>query len=276
MELFFSKMQALGNDFVVIDTFSDPLTLDAKTIQHLADRHFGIGCDQLLLLEPCDPIVADARYRIFNADGQEVTQCGNGARCAAFYLSQKKLSQDPKKVQLQTHAHILETHILSNDTIEVSLGLPNFVPAMIPLNCPQQDYYALEVDGTTIHCQILSIGNPHCVLRVEDCKQAALEHLAPKIAALPLFPEGVNVNFMQIIDEQTLVLRVFERGVGETLACGSGAAASVIAGICQQALQSQVTVQLTGGSQQVRWDGLGHDVYLIGPAKFVFEGTIQL
>ncbi len=276
MLLKFTKMQGLGNDFVVIDAIRQAVQLSPDKIRFLADRHFGVGCDQVLLVESAHHAHADFRYRIFNADGSEVAQCGNGARCFARFVREQGLS-DKDEIQVDTDAGRLVLRHADADQVVVNMGIPRHAPAEIPLQAiTEQPLYALEVDGQSYSFGAVSMGNPHAVLVVDDVDSAPVEFLGRRLEGHPVFPERVNVGFMQIVDAHHARLRVFERGSGETLACGSGACAASVIGIEQGLLSSPVFVDLPGGPLTIEWQGRGNPVYMKGPAKTVFEGTIEL
>lgn len=272
----FSKMHGLGNDFVVIDAVSQNVSLAPEQLRRLADRHFGVGCDQILLVEA--PIQPDAHfhYRIFNADGSEVAQCGNGARCFARFVREQGLCLEDD-IRVDTRAGRLVLHHRPDGLITVDMGAPRFAPAEIPLALAEESrQYAVEADGTTHRFGAVSMGNPHAVLRVDDVDTAPVASLGPRLESHALFPERANIGFMQVLDELRIRLRVFERGSGETLACGSGACAAAVLGIEQGWLRSPVQVQLPGGSLSIAWQGRGSPVLMSGPAVTVFEGTIRL
>ncbi len=276
MNIEFTKMHGLGNDFVVIDAIRQPLTLTAEQIRLLADRHFGIGCDQLLLVEPAVSGNADFRYRIFNADGGEVGQCGNGARCFARFVRDHKLT-DKEQIRVDTHSGQLLLRFDADDQISVNMGIPRHNPAQIPLLAEQESkFYTVSVADTEKAFGAVSMGNPHAVLQVHDIKTAPVNELGPILESHPVFPERANIGFMQIIDRRHIQLRVYERGAGETLACGSGACAAVVIGREQNLLDQEVSVTLPGGELTINWQGRGHPVYMTGPAVTVFEGTITL
>lgn len=276
MELNFTKMHGLGNDFVVINGFEQAINLDAETIRFLADRRFGIGCDQILLLAPPKTGDCDVNYRIFNADGGEVSQCGNGARCVAVYLRKKGLVDKDEIIAGTSHGK-LHLYLEDNDNVRVDMGIPQLDPDAIPLKFSQREgQYPVQLDGIDVTLRALSIGNPHAVLLVDNVEQAPVHVLGPRIQESGLFPEGVNVGFMQIIDRKHILLRVYERGAGETMACGSGACAAVVAGCLGGELEDTVDVGLRGGHLSVSWQGEGKSVWMIGPATFVYEGRIIL
>lgn len=272
----FSKMHGLGNDFVVIDAINQPVALASQQLRRLADRHFGVGCDQILLVEP--PIQPDAHfhYRIFNADSSEVAQCGNGARCFARFVREKGLWLE-NEIRVDTRAGRLVLHHRPDGLITVDMGVPRFAPAEIPLAVAEESrQYSVEADGAIHHFGAVSMGNPHAVLVVEDVDTAPVAGLGPYLESHALFPERANIGFMQVLDEQRVRLRVFERGSGETLACGSGACAAAVLGMEQGLLHSPVQVQLPGGALSIEWQGRGSPVLMSGPAVTVFEGTISL
>lgn len=276
MAINFTKMEGLGNDFVVIDGINQQISLDRTQIKHIADRHFGIGCDQLLLVESAQDDSVLFTYRIFNADGGEVEQCGNGARCFARFVLDKGLTQE-RRIPVQTKAGKLILEVQDDDQVTVNMGIPEFSPTAIPFDAPQvEQHYSLDLDHETIEIGAVALGNPHAVLQVADVDECGLETLGPQIEAHPRFPQHVNAGFMQVVDQKMIKLRVFERGVGETLACGSGACAAVVVGRRWQLLSEIVQVQLTGGTLRVSWQGEGQPVMMTGPATTVFEGSIAL
>ncbi|MCG2635400.1 MAG: diaminopimelate epimerase [Gammaproteobacteria bacterium] len=275
MKLKFTKMQGLGNDFIVIDGISQSLDLQPQQVRALADRHLGIGCDQLLLIEPARTPQADFSYRIFNGDGGEVEQCGNGVRCFARYVWDKGLSKKQNLV-IETRAGILKPRIESDGQISVDMGPPSFEPRAIPFSAPIANTYKLPVGDTSVELSALAIGNPHAVIQVDNVDEAPVDTLGPAIESHSSFPQRVNVGFMQIVDPGHIRLRVYERGVGETQACGSGACAAVVAGIRRKLLAPRVEVELTGGALVIEWPGEPYPVLMTGPATTVFEGEIEL
>ena len=276
MRLEFTKMQGLGNDFVVIDAIRQKVHLTPEKIRFLADRHFGVGCDQVLLVESAHQAHADFRYRIFNADGSEVAQCGNGARCFARFVRDQGLSEKDE-IQVDTDAGRLVLRHSDADQITVNMGVPRHAPAEIPLEAEEERYrYPIEIDGRTWSFGAVSMGNPHAVLLVDDVDFAPVDVLGPRLESHAVFPERVNVGFMQVMDAHNARLRVFERGSGETLACGSGACAAVVVGIEQGLLLSPVKVELPGGTLSIAWQGRGFPVFMTGPAVKVFDGAIDL
>ncbi len=276
MRLEFTKMHGLGNDFVVIDLVSQRVKLTPEQIRELADRHFGVGFDQLLLVEPPETPEVDFRYRIFNADGSEVSQCGNGARCFARFVRDRRLTQK-KVLKVETASGIIELRADDDGWVTVDMGAPRFAPAQIPFQADAEALtYRVDVAGQNVELATVNMGNPHAVLRVENVDTAAVETLGPALESHARFPERVNVGFMQIVDKQHIRLRVFERGSGETLACGTGACAAAVAGIRLGWLQSPVMVKLPGGELEIRWDGEGQPVIMHGPTARVFEGVLRL
>ena len=274
MEIEFTKMHGLGNDFVVIDAINQEIDLSEDQVQFIADRHFGVGCDQLLLVEAAESDDVDFIYRIFNADGGEVEQCGNGARCFAVFVREKGLT-DQDRIRVETASGVIELHVQSDGQITVDMGVPELSPWKIPFNADTRlNEYALDVNGQVLKIGAVSMGNPHAVTIVENIDTAAVGELGASIESHLLFPNRVNAGFMQILDESHIRLRVFERGAGETLACGTGACAAVVVGRLQGHLGEQVEVGLAGGSLQISWQGEGSPVMMTGPATTVFEGKI--
>lgn len=276
MKLNFSKMHGAGNDFVVIDCVRQSVPLSPGKIRFIADRHRGVGCDQVLLVEPPDHPDADFRYRIYNADGSEAGQCGNGARCFARFVREQRLS-DKRELNVQTTSGMMQLKTLEDGRVMADLGAPKFEPIDIPLiaDAPASQY-TLEVEGSHYQVGALSMGNPHVVLQVENCNDAAVETLGPQLERHPRFPERVNVGFMQVVSRSEIKLRVYERGAGETQACGSGACAAAVHGIKLGLLDHSVTVQLPGGKLTVSWLGDDAPVWLGGPTANVFQGSIKL
>jgi diaminopimelate epimerase len=276
MPLKFTKMHGLGNDFVVFDAINQSLALTPAQVRFLADRRFGIGCDQLLLVERAEQPGVDFRYRIFNADGSEVQQCGNGARCFARFVRDKGLT-DKDAIVVETASGIITLHIEADGQVRVNMGKPNFSPASLPfLAEAEQQVYVLELGEEKLSIGAVSMGNPHAVLQVEDAERAPVAELGPRLESHPRFPERVNVGFMQVLDSGAIRLRVYERGAAETLACGTGACAAVAVGRRWGLLGDDVRVSLPGGELTIRWAGEGEDLWMIGPATSVFEGTIEL
>ncbi len=271
----FSKMHGLGNDFVVIDAINQTVQLNAEQIKRLADRHYGIGFDQLLLVKQAQS-AADFRYVIYNADGTEVSQCGNGARCFALFVRQKGLT-NKANIRVETGAGDLLLQVNDDQQVCVDMGEPIFAPSMVPLLFEQQKTtYSVNLSGNEIEFSALSMGNPHAVIQVADVAAADVISLGAQLENHSLFPERVNVGFSEIIDSSHIRLRVYERGAGETLACGSGACAAAVAGIQLGRVTSPVNVSLTGGDLTIEWLGEGYPVKMTGPANFVFDGMIKL
>ena len=276
MEISFTKMHGLGNDFVVIDATSQPIELTTEQIRFLANRRFGVGCDQVLLVEPPRQAGVDFTYRIFNADGGEVEQCGNGARCFARYVRDHGLTRK-SDIAVATTAGVISLHVEADGQITVDMGVPRFEPAEIPFAATARaDVYCLKLETTEVEAGVVSMGNPHVVLRVEQVDNAPVASLGPQIETHPRFPRRVNVGFMQVVDPRHIQLRVYERGAGETLACGTGACAAVVVGRQRGWLDDKVTVSLPGGNLRIQWPGEGHSVMMTGPAVSVFEGRVRL
>jgi len=276
MVLHFSKMHGLGNDFVVIDGVTQNLFLSPEKVRVLADRHRGIGFDQLLFVEPPYDPDQDFHYRIFNADGSEVSQCGNGARCFARFVKMKGLI-NRNKIMVSTKSGKMTLYIEKDDQVTVNMGVPNFEPAIIPMQANKKEKtYLLRVEEQTVFYGAASMGNPHCVLDVDDIQTADVHTLGPILSTHERFPEGVNVGFMQVLSRDKIKLRVFERGAGETQACGSGACAAVAIGQIQGKLDKDVNVQLPGGALRIRWNGHDSALKMTGPAEHVFDGQLQL
>lgn len=270
----FTKMQGLGNDFVVIDAVRQSVQVDEAAIRWLADRRFGIGCDQVLLVEPARLPGTDFHYRIFNADGSEVEQCGNGARCFARFVRDQGLSEK-SEIPVGTAAGPLSLHLGPDHQVRVDMGPPILEPARIPFLADRQALtYPLDIDGEALEIGAVSMGNPHAVLLVEDTDRAPVSRLGPRIEHHPRFPRRVNAGFMQILAPDRIRLRVHERGVGETLACGTGACAAVVTGRLRGLLRTRVRVSLPGGDLVIEWPGAPHPVLMTGPAEPVFEGEI--
>jgi diaminopimelate epimerase len=276
MNLHFTKMHGLGNDFVLINALKSAIELSPGQIRFIADRRLGIGCDQVLMIEASQSSEADIRYRIFNADGAEVEQCGNGVRCVGEYLRRHSLIE-ADAIRVETQAGLVTIHFEDEDQIRVDMGIPSFEPENIPLALTQrQERYSLTIASGEFEVMALSMGNPHAVLLIEDVEQAEVLAIGTEIQGNALFPEGVNVGFMKIIDESHIRLRVHERGVGETQACGTGACAAVAAGIIAGKLGHEVDVALMGGSLRISWAGEDQTLWMTGPATNVYEGQIEI
>lgn len=274
MEIQFTKMHGLGNDFVVIDAINQDIDLSEEQVRFIADRHFGVGCDQLLLVEAAESDDVDFVYRIFNADGGEVEQCGNGARCFAVFVREKGLS-DKNPIVVETNTGVISLYIEKDGQVTVDMGVPELKPWAIPFNADTRlDEYALDVNGDVLKIGAVSMGNPHAVTIVDDVETTDVDELGAAIENHALFPNRVNAGFMQIVSDAHIRLRVFERGAGETLACGTGACAAMVVGHLQGHLADEVQVDLPGGSLQISWQGEASPVMMTGPATMVFEGKI--
>jgi diaminopimelate epimerase len=276
VRLKFTKMQGLGNDFVVIDALSRPVSLTAAQVRFLADRHFGVGCDQVLLVERPTRPEADFRYRIFNADGGEVEQCGNGARCFVRFVRERGLTAKDE-ISAETLAGVIVPRLERDGQVTVNMGVPRFEPDEVPFRAARrQSTYPLELAGRTVQVAVVSMGNPHAVQVVADVDAAPVASEGPLIEGHPAFPQRVNAGFMQVLDRAYIRLRVYERGAGETLACGTGACAAVVTGIQRGLLDTPVRVSTRGGDLLVGWGGEGQPVWMTGPAQTVFEGEIEI
>lgn len=276
MFLHFTKMHGLGNDFMVIDLVTQHAHITPKQVKHWGDRHTGIGFDQLLIVEPPSKPDVDFSYRIFNSDGSEVEQCGNGARCFAIFVRNKRLTAK-KHIIVETSSGIIELHVLPDHQVKVNMGKARFVPKEIPFLVEQQaNTYPLIVEEQTIEISAVSMGNPHAVIRTDNLKTAPVQIVGPKIEHHPLFPNRVNVGFIEIADRHHAKLRVWERGAGETQACGTGACAAAVTAIQNNWMESPVHLQLLGGKLTIEWNGEDTPVFMTGNAVSVYEGKIQL
>jgi diaminopimelate epimerase len=276
MQLKFTKMQGVGNDFVVLDAVNQRVELNAELVRRIADRHFGVGCDQVLLIEPPRMPGTDFYYRIYNADGNEVQHCGNGARCFLRYVRDKGLTTKTE-IRVETLSGVIVPRLESDGQVTVDMGPPEFDPAKIPFVADKQALtYWLELDSNPVEISALSMGNPHAVQVVDDLDQAPVFTQGPLIEHHPRFPQRVNAGYMEVVDRRKIKLRVYERGAGETLACGTGACAAVVAGITRGYLDSPVSVQTRGGPLAIAWAGGRRPVLMTGPAETVFEGAIEL
>jgi len=276
MKLNFTKMQGIGNDFVVIDSVTTSVALTTAQIQHIANRFFGVGCDQLLMVEKSDTANVDFRYRIFNADGGEVEHCGNGARCFVRFVVDKGLTKK-HQITVETASGILILKLQPNGDVVVDMGSPNLEPDSLPfLAAQRQPQYTLRLTDGVIPISAVSMGNPHAVVLVDNVETAAVSKLGPQIESHSQFPQHVNAGFMQVVNSHEINLRVYERGSGETLACGTGACAAVVSGIQLNLLQSPVLLNMRGGQLQIEWAGEAQSVMMTGPAEIVFEGQIEL
>ena len=274
--LAFTKMHGLGNDFMVIDAISQSIRLTPEMIRRFSDRHFGVGFDQLLVVEPPGSPDVDFHYRIFNADGTEVEQCGNGARCFARFVRDRRLT-NKKLIRVQTARGVIELRVGREGRVAVNMGVPELSPASIPFVADAAaPVYPVAVGDQTVTLSAVSMGNPHGVVLVDSVDTAPVATLGPVLEQHPCFPARANIGFMQIVDRNNVRLRVFERGSGETLACGSGACAAVVAGRLRGLLDSQVTVALPGGPLTIEWQGQGAPVMMEGPTASVYEGQIRV
>lgn len=276
MKLRFTKMHGLGNDFVVIDATRAPVDLTPARVKAIADRHFGVGCDQLLVVEPATQPGVDFRYRIFNADGGEVEQCGNGARCFVRFVHDKGLT-DKREIRVETKSGVIAPRLREDGLVTVDMGVPELMPAKVPFVSDSDALVQpLQVGEATVAITAVSMGNPHAVQVVADVDTAPVTGQGALIERHPRFPARVNAGFLQIVDAHRVRLRVFERGAGETLACGTGACAAVVAGIVRNLVESPVRVETRGGELEIAWGGPGTPVLMTGPAVTVFEGEMSL
>lgn len=276
MKLKFSKMHGLGNDFVVLDGIRQQVALTPEQLRHLADRHFGIGCDQVLLVEAADAVGVDFRYRIFNADGSEVEQCGNGARCFVRFVHESGLT-DKREIRVETRSGLIAPRLEGDGSVTVDMGIPRFLPAEIPfIHDEDVVIYSLDVADESLEISVVSMGNPHAVQVVASVDSAPVGEHGPLIERHERFPQRVNAGFMQVVDRHAIRLRVYERGSGETLACGTGACAAAVTGIRRGLLDSPVRVTTRGGDLVIVWAGPGKPVMMTGPAVTVFTGEIEL
>ncbi len=276
MQLPFTKMQGLGNDFVVLDATTVPLLLSPGQVRWIADRHFGVGCDQVLIVESAHDPANDFRYRILNADGSEVENCGNGARCFVRFVRERGLTQKDE-IRVETLGGVIAPRLDADGRITVNMGEPVFEPSRIPfIAAAQAPTYPLTIGATTHEFSVLSMGNPHAVQQVPSVTTAPVADEGPLIEHHPAFPQRVNAGFMEVVNRAHVRLRVFERGAGETLACGTGACAAVVAGITRHLLDHTVTVTTRGGDLSITWQGPGHPVWMTGDAVSVFTGELRL
>jgi diaminopimelate epimerase len=276
MKLPFTKMHGLGNDFIVLDATAHPIELTREQVRRLADRHFGVGFDQLLQVEPPREADTDFYYRIYNADGDEVEQCGNGARCFVRFVHDRALTTK-REIRVGTKGGIIVPRLEADGQVTVNMGRPEFEPARIPFVAPRRELtYWLDVGGERCEISALSMGNPHAVQIVSDVERAPVATQGPLIERHERFPARVNAGYLQVLDRGRARLRVYERGAGETLACGTGACAAVVAGITRGLLDAQVTVETHGGALVIAWEGEGKPVMMTGPAQTVFHGEIDL
>lgn len=272
MSIKFTKMHGLGNDFMVIDGINQQFIPDPVMLKQWSDRHFGIGFDQLLVIETSDHKDAEFKYRIFNADGGEVEQCGNGARCFARFVREKGLTQNTS-ITVETASGLIILEMMSDTDVKVNMGAPKFEPSSLPMKADFQDTYHIQLQQQDLTFSAVSMGNPHAVIEVDDIDSAPVKEIGKALQAHELFPKSVNVGFMQIIDENNIKCRVYERGVGETTACGTGACAAAVAGQQLGKLSSDVTVHVTAGSLYIQWQGNDSPVFMTGTTASVFEGV---
>jgi len=280
MRIRFTKMHGLGNDFVVLDAITQDFVPTPAQVRFLADRHFGVGCDQVLVVERASSPGADFGYRIFNADGGEVEQCGNGARCFVRFVREQGLT-DQREIRVETQSGLITPRLEADGQVTVNMGVPRFLPAEIPFEAASAGVlHPLQVDDTQIEISVVSMGNPHAVQQVPELDMAPVARLGPLIESHPRFPQRVNAGFMQVVDRHAIRLRVYERGTGETLACGTGACAATVAGIRRGLLDSPVRVAMRGGELSVAWNGESDagaaPVMMTGPATTVFQAEIDL
>lgn len=276
MKLKFSKMHGLGNDFVVLDGIRQQISLTPEQLRYLADRHFGVGCDQILLVESPSQAGVDFRYRIFNADGSEVEQCGNGARCFVRFVHEAGLT-DKREIRVETQKGVISPRLEADGNVTVDMGIPRFLPQEIPfLHDEDVVIYSLDVADETLDISVVSMGNPHAVQVVDCVDGAPVGAHGPLIENHERFPQRVNAGFMQVVDRHAIKLRVYERGSGETLACGTGACAAVVTGVRRGLLDSPVKVTTRGGDLTIVWGGADRPVLMTGPAMTVFSGEIDL
>jgi len=276
MQINFTKMQGIGNDFVVIDAINQKIALTREQIRHISHRHYGVGCDQLLLVESSDLTEAEFCYRIFNADGSEVEQCGNGARCFARFVIDQGLT-DSEIIPVETKGGLILLRMEEDGRVTVDMGEPNFEPDSLPFEAKgMPEYHELVVNDEKYAIGVVSMGNPHAVLLVDSVNEAPVQMLGAAIESHHRFPQRVNVGFMEIEDRSNIRLRVYERGAGETMACGTGACAAVAVGIKNRLLDERVQVELRGGDLTIYWPGAGSHLMMTGPAETVYKGQIEL
>ena len=276
MRLKFTKMHGLGNDFVVIDSVSQKISLSPAKARKLADRNFGVGCDQVLIVEPPQSPYADFRYRIYNADGDEVEHCGNGVRCFAIFVQQRSLCSK-NKIVVETGNGLATLNVREDKQVIVDMGAPVLEPGRIPIAANErQETYSLPLSDRELEINAISMGNPHAVCLVDNVDEFPVETVGPEVETHPFFPKKVNAGFLQIESRTKAKLRVFERGVGETLACGTGACAAMVAGCQRGLLDHKATFSLRGGDLELQWDGEGQPVIMTGPATSVFSGQIKI
>lgn len=275
-KLYFSKMHGLGNDFIIIDCIRQKFIAESSIIKKLSNRYTGIGFDQLLLVEKSYNSIYDFNYRIFNSNGNEVEQCGNGARCFGVFLLLKKLT-NKKRISVKTKKRHLIIDFINENMIKVNMDEPNFKLDKILLSKKNTyNNFSINILHKSLICSVVSMGNPHCVIKVQSIKYAPVNIIGKKIEKNALFPKGINVGFMEILNKNHIKLRVYERDVGETYSCGSGACAAVAVGIAKKLLSDNVKVELLGGNLIIHWKGFGHPLYMTGPAEHVYDGFIYI
>lgn len=277
--MYFSKMHGLNNDFIIIDAITQNIHLTVEKIKYLSNRYYGIGCDQILIVEPSYNPEIDFHCRIYNADGTEVTQCGNGIRCLAKFVHIKKMTQKRRNIHISTSTNHMLLSIDTDQHVSANMGEPILDPKLIPCSVSQKyqkNYILFLPTQKTILCSIISMGNPHCIILVESVDTVPIAILGPIIEHHHYFPKKTNIGFMEIITNKNIKLRVHERNIGETQACGSAACAAVVAGIQQGLLETTVKVQLPGGLLSISWKGIGHPIHMIGPTSHIYDGLIHL
>lgn len=275
--MYFSKMHGLNNDFIIIDAITQNIHLTPENIKYLSNRYYGIGCNQLLIIEPpYDPEI-DFHCRIYNSNGIEVNQCGNGIRCLAQFVYIKKIT-NKRNIRISTRTNHISLSLTNNNCVSANMGEPIFDPKLIPFSTSesQKNIYILFLPTQTLLCSVVSMGNPHCIIPVESVNTVPINTIGPIIEHHHYFPEKTNIGFMEIITSNNIKLRVHERDVGETQACGSAACAAVAIGIKQKLLDKTVTVNLPGGTLSISWEGVGHPLYMTGPTTYIYEGCINL
>ena len=273
-------MEGLGNDFVVLDNRARDLVIDAALARRLADRRRGVGCDQLLVAEPPVDGAAQVRMRIFNTDGSEAAQCGNGVRCFSLFVRERGVGGDGD-LTVETDGGVVRARPGAHGSVSVDMGVPRFAPQQVPLDpgrvrSRDDGRYSTDIDDETVEFTAVSMGNPHAVLQVSSVQEAAVARIGPALQSSGVFPDGVNVGFAETVTREHIRLRVYERGVGETEACGTGACAAVACGRMLEALEAEVDVDLPGGRLHISWLGAGQPLWMTGPARHVFEGYIDL
>ena len=275
MKIKFSKMQGSGNDFVVINSLTQNVRISPDMVRHIADRRLGVGCDQLLFIQAPINSETDFDLDFYNHDGSKAEQCGNGARCAAQYVFKKKLTGN-RLIKMQTKASLVHLQLNDDKSVTADMGNPIFDPKKVPFDAPKESMlYKIDLDGTIADIAVVSMGNPHAIITVDNIDTAEVAKIGRLLQKHPRFPDRVNVNFMQLVNRKKIKLRVFERGVGETPACGTGSCAAVVAGVRQQVIDSRVEVSSPGGTLEVEWSGANNPVKVTGPVEHVFDGILN-